>query len=117
MKKSRGVGPNANSDFFHDVWHVVAHIPSGRVTTYGLIALFLGARSSARTVGWAMRAAKGTSLPCHRVVNRFGALSGAHSFGGPEAMRELLLGEGVEFNDEGCVNLDKHLWDPGDGDW
>lgn len=100
------------SDFFERVWEVVARIPSGRVTTYGHIAEHLGSRSAARTVGWALNAAAGTDLPCHRVVNRFGALSGSRHFEGPHVMEERLRSEGVAFDEEGCVVLDQHLWDP-----
>lgn len=100
-------------DFFQRVWEVVAQIPLGKVTTYGHIAEYLGTKSAARTVGWAMQAAKGTWLPCHRVVNRFGALSGWRSFGGPHIMEDLLRNEGVTFTDDGCVDLEQHLWIPG----
>ena len=104
---------NERSDFFERVWEVVAHIPPGRVTTYGHIAEYLGTKSAARTVGWAMQAAKDSGLPCHRVVNRFGALSGRMHFGGPHIMEDLLRNEGVTFTDDGCVDLDEHLWVPG----
>lgn len=100
-------------DFFDRVWAVVAEIPHGRVTTYGHIAEHLGAKSAARTVGWALNAAAGTPLPCHRVVNRFGGLSGARHFGGPQIMEDMLRSEGVAFDDDGCVRLDEHLWIPG----
>ena len=100
------------SDFFDSVWDVVARIPRGRVTTYGHIAAHLGSRSAARTVGWALGAAKGTPLPCHRVVNQRGALTGANKFGGPHVMADRLRNEGVAFDDEGNVRLDLHLWDP-----
>lgn len=98
--------------FFEQVWAVVARIPSGKVTTYGHIAGYLGARSAARTVGWALGAAAGTGLPCHRVVNRFGALTGKMRFEGPHVMEERLRAEGVTFDAEGCVALKAHLWDP-----
>lgn len=105
--------PSGNSDFFDRVWDVVAQIPPGRVTTYGHIAEHLGTKSAARTVGWAMQAAKETGLPCHRVVNRFGALSGRmHFSGGPHAMEDMLRNEGVTFTEDGCVDLEKHLWIP-----
>ena len=100
-------------DFFERVWEVVAEIPFGKVTTYGHIAEYLGARSAARTVGWALNAAAGTDLPCHRVVNRFGALSGRRHFATPDAMEERLRAEDVSFDDDGCVVLEKHLWIPG----
>lgn len=108
--------PESRGDFFQRVWDVVALIPRQRVTTYGHIAEHLGARSAARSVGWALQAAKHTGLPCHRVVNRFGALSGARHFGGPNIMEDLLRNEGVDFNDDGCVDLDRHLWVPGSQD-
>ena len=102
------------SDFFQRVWAVVEKIPAGRVTTYGDVAGHLGARSAARTVGWALKAAAGTDLPCHRVVNRFGALTGRRHFEGPHVMEERLRSEGVTFTGEGHVDLEKHLWTPGE---
>jgi O-6-methylguanine DNA methyltransferase len=108
--------PSDRTDFFQRVWDVVAEIPVGRVTTYGHIAEHLGTRSAARTVGWAMKAAAGTDLPCHRVVNRRGALTGRMHFETPTVMEERLRSEGVAFNDEGEVDLDRHLWIPGTTD-
>ena len=102
-----------DGDFYRRVWEVVAEIPCGKVTTYGDIAEHLGTRSAARTVGWALQAAKEKPLPCHRVVNRFGALSGRIHFGGPHVMEDLLRSEGVTFTEEGHVDLEKHLWVPG----
>jgi alkylated DNA nucleotide flippase Atl1 len=99
-------------DFFTRVLEVVERIPHGRVTTYGHIAGYLGLRSGARSVGWALHGADAPAYPCHRVVNRFGALSGARHFPGPDVMEERLRSEGVRFTDEGCVDLSRHLWDP-----
>jgi len=98
--------------FFQRVWDVVARIPPGKVTSYGHIAQHLGAKRSARVVGWALKAAAGTPLPCHRVVNRFGALSGRMHFGGPHIMEDLLRNEGVTFDEDGCVIMDEYLWIP-----
>jgi len=103
-----------NTDsFFERVWDVVAQIPPGRVTTYGDIAEHLGQRSAARTVGWALKAAVGSGLPCHRVVNRNGELTGRRHFEGPHVMEERLRNEGVAFVDDHRVDLDAHHWDPG----
>jgi O-6-methylguanine DNA methyltransferase len=88
-------------DFFDKVYAVVAKIPYGKVTTYGAIAEVCGIRSSARTVGWALNGAAASGLPCHRVVNRFGALTGKIHFGSPDLMEDLLRSEGVTFNDDG----------------
>ena len=45
------------SDFFDQVFQVVRLIPKGRVSSYGAIANYLGAKSSSRVVGYAMNAA------------------------------------------------------------
>ncbi len=102
------------NDFYERVYELVRQIPSGRVTTYGHIAEALGMRSSARMVGWALNAIAlrdRQDIPAHRVVNRFGALSGRQHFETPYAMRERLEAEGVQFiGDE--VDLSRHLWAP-----
>jgi len=110
--KRKQVRDKSNKDFFDRVYSVVKRIPYGKVTTYGHIAEVCGIKSAARTVGWALNGAKESGLPCHRVVNRFGALTGKMHFGDPEIMEDLLKSEGVEFDEDGCVKLDKYLWIP-----
>ena len=102
----------AKQDFFDRVYKVVAKIPYGKVTTYGAIAEACGIKSSARTVGWAVNGAKESGLPCHRVVNRNGELTGKFHFGDPNLMEDLLRSEGIEFTKNGNVNLKKHFWLP-----
>lgn len=106
-----------DKDFFGKVFEVVAKIPQGKVTTYGHIAHFLGIRMSARMVGWALNslAFERLDIPCHRVVNRNGELTGARHFPTPRYMREMLESEGVEFLGD-RVNLEKHLWIPKEED-
>lgn len=100
--------------FFERVLEVVAQIPEGKVTTYGHIARYLGKGHAARTVGWALKGA-GPYLPCHRVVNRDGALTGRLRFESPFAMQERLRCEGIRLDSKGCVDLSTHLWDPASG--
>ena len=102
-----------STSFFEQVWAVVAEIPPGRVTTYGDIAEYLGRRGAARTVGWALNEAVGTGLPCHRVVNRNGELTGRRYFETPHVMEERLRSEGVTFVGPNRVALDEHRWTPG----
>ncbi len=104
--------PKRNKNFFDKVYKVVAKIPYGKVATYGDIAQVCGVRSAARTVGWALNGTKGSGLPCHRVVNKFGALTGKMHFGDFDIMEDLLRSEGIEFDKDGCVILEKHLWKP-----
>jgi methylated-DNA-protein-cysteine methyltransferase-like protein len=102
---------NRKQDFFDRVFKVVAKIPKGKVTTYGAIAEVCGIKSAARTVGWALNGSFG-NLPCHRVVNRNGVLTGKIHFGDPNLMEELLRSEGVEFDKDGCVIMEKFFWHP-----
>jgi len=101
----------AKQDFFDKVYRIVSKIPYGKVTTYGLIAEKCGIGSSARNVGWALNKAKNSNLPCHRVVNRNGELTGKLHFVDPDLMENLLKSEGISFVDD-HVDLEKHLWKP-----
>lgn len=101
-------------NFFEQVWDVVAEIPMGKVTTYGDIATYLGKKGAARTVGWAMKAAGGKGLPCHRVVNKSGELTASQLFETPYLMEERLRSEGITFNDNGRIKMSVHRWIPGE---
>ena len=99
--------------FFEDVYEVVRHIPEGRVTSYGAIAAYLGMKSSARMVGWAMNNAhQQPGVPAHRVVNRVGMLTGKHHFGTPTRMEELLQAEGVAVKNDKVQAFNTLFWDP-----
>ena len=101
------------ASFPERVYRLVRLIPPGRVTTYGTLAAVLGDRRAARMVGWAMsNCPPDVSEVAHRVVNRYGELSGGWAWGHPAVMRGLLEDEGVTFVDEFRVNMDKHLWIP-----
>lgn len=101
------------SSFFEDVYAVVRLIPWGRVTTYGAIGAYLGMKSSARMVGWAMNSSHGMpDVPAHRVVNRNGVLTGKNFFETPTIMRELLEKEGVKIEEDQVVEFEKVFWDP-----
>lgn len=100
--------------FFESVWDVVRQVPKGRVTTYGAIANYLGSKSSARMVGWAMNASFSVKpkVPAQRVVNRAGMLSGKAHFATPTLMEELLLKDGVKVKEDKVVDFEKHFWNP-----
>ncbi|NTW50542.1 MAG: MGMT family protein [Chlorobiales bacterium] len=100
-----------NENFFEQVYNLVRQIPFGKVSTYGSIAKALGSASSSRMVGYALTCAAGTEIPCHRVVNRFGALTGRLHFGSPNLMRQLLEAEGIGFKPDGTVDMEKHFHD------
>ena len=101
------------SNFFEDVYDVARLIPKGRVASYGAIASFLGLKSSARMVGWAMNGAGAyPNIPAHRVVNRNGVLSGKHHFSTPTRMQELLESEGLIIKDDTIQDFETRFWDP-----
>jgi methylated-DNA-protein-cysteine methyltransferase-like protein len=113
----RDAPPDASrSAYFDRVFAIVAAIPHGRVTTYGTIARALGTPRSARVFGWALKAAPdAASLPCHRVVDRDGNLSGGWHFGHPDIMADRLREEDVPFVAPYRVDLAACLWDPAEG--
>ncbi len=100
-------------NFFENVYEVVRLIPEGRVTSYGAIAEYLGAKRSARMVGWAMISSHSQhGIPAHRVINRNGLLTGKHFFGAPDAMQKLLEAEGLVVKDDQVQDFDTVFWDP-----
>lgn len=103
-----------SDDFFQKVYKVVAKIPSGRITSYGAIARYLGSTKSARVVGWAMNNSHHLEeyIPAHRVVNRNGLLTGKHFFGSEKAMQELLENEGLIIEKDVILNFKEKFWDP-----
>jgi len=116
VEKIKTVKPSGKRDesFFELVFEVARQIPRGRVTSYGAIAACLGAKSSARMVGWAMNGAGRIrpKVPAHRVVNRLGILSGKHHFSPPGMMEKLLKKEGIKIKNDQVVNFKILFWDP-----
>ena len=102
------------SDIYDRIYDIVRAIPHGTVSTYGHIAAAIGSRGGARLVGWALNAVAHSDridIPCHRVVNRLGELSGKMHFETPYVMRERPEAEGVRFLGE-AVDMRQHLWEP-----
>jgi len=95
------------------IYDVVARIPRGRVATYGQIAELAGAGGHARQVGYALHALPADSpLPWHRVVNAQGRVSSREDPGDEAFQRALLEREGIQFSDEGRLDLQTLCWRP-----
>ena len=97
---------------FNRIYEIVRQIPRGHVATYGQIAALAGNPRLARVVGYALHVNPDPdSIPCFRVVNRFGEVSKAFAFGGENMQIRLLEAEGIIVND-GKVDLSVYGWNP-----
>ena len=97
---------------FQAVYDLVRTIPPGQAATYGQIARLLGMLRGARLVGYAMAACRDETVPCHRVVDRFGGTKSAFDRLAPGTQRALLEAEGVPFRPDGTVDLKRCQWQP-----
>lgn len=104
---------DSGMDGFRDrVLAVVEAVPSGKVVTYGQVALLAGAPRAARQVGMVLHGLREPHrIPWQRVINAQGKIS-TYRIGSGELQRALLEAEGVEFDGEGRVDLDRFRWDP-----
>ena len=91
------------------VYEFLKTVPRGKVITYGQIAAFLGNRNLARAVGNILHSNPDPAhIPCHRVVNSRGEVAANFAFGGGTAQRALLEEEGIVFETNGRIDLEKY---------
>lgn len=96
---------------------VVGEIPLGRVATYGQIAWIAGA-ASPRMAGYALGGLPaGTEVPWQRVVNSKGGISPRGDPMATDRQRKLLVEEGVCFEADGHIDLNRYGWDGPDPGW
>ena len=98
------------------IFAIVRQVPRGRVATYGQVARIAG-RCSAQMVGFALASLASSSerqnfeeVPWQRIINAKGKVS-PHGFGmGGFIQRQLLEEEGVAFDSEGVIDLERFGW-------
>ncbi len=96
--------------FQKKVWEAIARIPEGQVTTYGLIAQYLGTRAI-RAVGTAVgKNPYAPDIPCHRVVRADGKIGNYSGAGGVMRKIALLQAEGVAVEKGSVVDFRKRLY-------
>lgn len=95
---------------YERIYRITRMIPCGKVATYGQIAELSGILRGGHTVGFAMAACRDETVPCHRVVDRFGRTKSAFDTYSSGTQRALLESEGVGFLPDGRVNLSSFLW-------
>lgn len=90
------------------IYDAVCNIPKGKVATYGQVAALAGNPKMSRAVGNALHKNPDPDrIPCYRVVNAKGELSGAFAFGGKNVQAERLMADGIEVVN-GRVDLKKY---------
>ncbi|WP_298774353.1 MGMT family protein [uncultured Shewanella sp.] len=94
------------------IWHIVAMIPKGQISSYGKIADYAGLPGRARFVSTALKQAPSNlTLPWHRVVNSQGKIAfEKHTPAFREQMQRLVM-EGVLVKD-GRIKLSQFEWKP-----
>ncbi len=76
-RRGRGRGKSApeHNPALQDIWHVIAGIPRGQVSTYGEVARAAGLPGRARMTAYALRVApEDLALPWHRVLGAGGRI-------------------------------------------
>ena len=104
-----------SGEFAETVCEIVRRVPEGSVVTYGQVAAMAGWPRRPRHVGNVMAGLPdATDVPWHRVLNAQGEVSKRSDGSGiPEGFqRHLLEEEGVEFDTNGKVDLDRFRWEP-----
>lgn len=87
------------------IYEAVKKIPRGQVATYGQVAELAGNKRMSRAVGNVLHKNKDPeNIPCYRVVNAKGELSGSFAFGGENEQARRLMADGIEVVD-GKVDL------------
>ena len=103
--KSRGI--------YRRIYAAVSRIPFWQVATYGQIASVVDG-ATARMVGYAMAALpEGSDVPWQRVINCKGEISKRKGGMGEIIQRQLLKYEGIWFDRQGRINLDKYRCNDG----
>jgi len=97
------------------VYHLIEHLPAGKITTYGRIAEHLGQPGASRAVGNALRYypfADGGN--CYRVIRSDGHVGGyCGQTAGENYIRKVrkLKALGCVINEKGkVVNLKENVW-------
>lgn len=99
------------NEFTFNVIKIIKNIPKGKILTYGHIAALAGNRRGARQVSWTLKSmTRKYDLPWFRVVNSRGEIS-IKTEEGYGLQKSLLLDDGVEFDSNDKIDLDKYMWD------
>lgn len=94
------------------VLEIVNRIPSGKVVSYGQVALMAGTPRGARFVGGVL-CFRGENTPWWRVINNAGRISTTCTEHTAQMQKEKLISEGVEVSGKLKIDIEKYRWRPG----
>jgi len=96
------------NEFTAKIVECIRHIPYGKVSTYGAIAMSAGNSRGARQVSWTLHSqSEKEQLPWYRVVSQSGKISIKDPFG-YQIQKSLLEKEGIVFGINDCIDLEKY---------
>ncbi len=99
--------------FARSVYALVSAIPSGSVTSYGMVAAMAGRPHAPRAVGGALSALpEDLDVPWWRVIGSSGRISTSSIHHTAQIQRALLENEGVRLTERGRIDWDVHGWSP-----
>jgi methylated-DNA-protein-cysteine methyltransferase-like protein len=99
---------------FKKIYDAIELIPEGKVATYGQIGKYVGC--SAKYVGYALSSLKNDNIPWHRVINSKGKIS-IKDLEGYNLQKHLLELEGIIFDKDNSVDLEKYLYKFDNTEW
>ena len=98
--KPRQPVPPEDNPAIQAIWHVIANLPRGRVSTYGAVAKAAGLPGRARQTGYALRLSPPEmNLPWHRVLGAGGRIVFPKGSSHYKEQARLLRSEGVTVKD------------------
>ena len=101
----------SSGSFKDRVIRIILKIPSGRVTTYGTVAILSGLPRGARLVGGLLHfKSDQQQLPWQRIINRHGYISTKCLEHPKQLQKALLQQEGVEVSEDFMVDLNRYGW-------
>jgi methylated-DNA-protein-cysteine methyltransferase related protein len=106
---------SANYALYERIYQAVEQVPHGMVATYGDIATIVGGGCDARTVGYALNEVppeRAATVPWQRIINKAGGISTRGLL-----QRQILEGEGIEFDARGNVIMARYHWAGPDAEW
>jgi methylated-DNA-protein-cysteine methyltransferase-like protein len=96
--------------FYEKVSDIIKSVPEGKVATYGQIAAYAGNPRGARQVAWVLHSSsRKYKLPWYRIVCSKGRIS-LKPLHGYELQKSLLTSEGITFDENDCIDLQKFQW-------